>query len=95
MSTTHSRTSPALFSQEFYIHVWNEYSMKPMVYLCCQDKLQQTCINLYQSLVQYATTKNINLNPKSILINFERSTINAINEAFPSIIIKCCHFYYS
>ena len=34
-------TSPSLFSQAYYIHVWDEYSMKPMIYLCCQDKSQQ------------------------------------------------------
>ncbi|CAF2885444.1 unnamed protein product [Rotaria sp. Silwood2] len=89
------RTSPALFSQAYYIHVWDEYSMKPMVYSCCQDKSQQTYINLYQSLIQYATTKNITLQPKSILVYFERSAINAINEVFPSTIVKCCHFHYA
>ena len=52
-------TSPSLFSQAYYIHVWDEYSMKAMVYSCCQDKSQQTYINLYQLLVQYAATKNI------------------------------------
>ena len=65
-----------------------------MVYSCCQDKLQHTCINLYQSLVQYAATKNITHNPKSILIDFEQSSINAINRVFASTIIKCCHFHY-
>ena len=65
------RTSSASFSQPYYIHVWDEYSMKLMVYSCCQDKSQQMYINLYQSLVQFAATKNITLNPKSILIDFE------------------------
>jgi hypothetical protein len=51
------RTSPAMFSQAYYIHVWDEYSMKPMVYSCCQDKSQESYINLYQSLVQYAAKK--------------------------------------
>ena len=89
------RTSPALFSQAYYIHVFDEYSMKPMVYSCCQDKSQQTYIHLYQSLVQYAATKNITLNPKSMLIDFEQSSINAINKVFPSTIIKYCHFHYA
>ena len=38
-------TSSSLFSQAYYIHVWDEYSMKPMIYLCCQDKSQQIYIN--------------------------------------------------
>ena len=69
--------------------------MKPMVYSCCQDKSQQTYINLYQSLVQYAVTKNITRDPKSILIGFEQSAINAINKVFPSTNIKYCHFHYA
>ena len=39
--------------------------------------------------------KDITLNPKSILIDFEQSAINAINKVFPSTIIECCHFHYS
>ena len=39
------RTLSSLFSQAYYIHVWEEYSMKPMVYSCCQDKSQQTYTN--------------------------------------------------
>ena len=69
--------------------------MKPMVYSCCQDKSKQTYINLYQSLVQDAATKNIILNSKSILIDFEQSAINAINKVFPGTIIKYCHFHYA
>jgi hypothetical protein len=89
------RTSPAMFSQAYYIHVWDEYSMKPMVYSCCQDKSQESYINLYQSLVQYAAKKNITLKPTSILIDFEQSAINAINEVFPNTSVKACHFHYA
>ncbi|CAF3341244.1 unnamed protein product [Rotaria socialis] len=89
------RTAPALFSQAYYIHVWDEYSMKPMVYSCLQDKSQETYINLFQSLVQYAEEKNVILKPSSILIDFEQSSINAINEVFPSTKVKRCHFHYA
>ena len=41
------RTSPALFSQVYYIHDCDEYPMKLTVYSCRQDKWQQTYINLY------------------------------------------------
>ncbi len=84
-----------MFSQAYYIHVWDEYSMKPMVYSCCQDKSQKSYINLYQSLVQYAAKKNITLKPTSILIDFEQSAINAINEVFPNTSVKACHFHYA
>ena len=34
------RTSPTLFTQAYYIHVFDEYSMKPVVYACYEDKSQ-------------------------------------------------------
>ncbi|CAF3135168.1 unnamed protein product [Rotaria socialis] len=68
------RTAPSLFSQAYYIHVWDEYSMKPMF------SMQE---------------KNITLKPFSILIDFEQSSINAINKVFPSTKVKCCHFHYA
>ena len=37
--------TPSLFRRAYYIYVWNEYSMKPMVYSYCQDKSQQIYIN--------------------------------------------------
>ncbi|CAF2181637.1 unnamed protein product [Rotaria magnacalcarata] len=45
------------------------------------------------SLVQYATKKNVTLNPTSILNDFEQSAINAINQVFPRTVVKCCHFH--
>ncbi|CAF2838644.1 unnamed protein product [Rotaria sp. Silwood2] len=69
--------------------------MKPIVYSCCQDKSEETYVNLYQSLVQYATKKNVTLNPTSILIDFEQSAINAINRVFPRTVVNCCHFHFA
>ena len=34
------RTSPGLFTQLYYIHVCDKYSMKPVVYGRCEDKSQ-------------------------------------------------------
>jgi hypothetical protein len=62
------RTSPALFTQSYYIHVWDEFSMKPIVYSCCEDKSEECYNELLQSLVTHVTKKKfciktiINLN---------------------------------
>ena len=32
------RTSLDLFTRACYIHVWDEYNMKAVVYSCCEDK---------------------------------------------------------
>ncbi|CAF0781643.1 unnamed protein product [Didymodactylos carnosus] len=86
------RTSPALFSQAYYIHVWDEHSIKPIVYSCCEDKSQNGYICLPGSLVGYAAQKSIVLNSSSILIDFEKAAINAISDVFPQTLVKGCHF---
>ena len=89
------RTTLALFTQAYYIHVWDEFSMKPVVFACCEDKSQEGYYRLFTSLVTYANTKNISLSSPSILIDFEQATINAINDVFPQASIKGCHFHYA
>lgn len=89
------RTSPALFTQSYYIHVWDECSMKPVVYSCCDNKSEKCYLELLQTLLTHATKKKILLNPSSILIDFEQSMINAINDVFPQAQVKECHFHYA
>ena len=89
------RTSPALFTQSYYIHVWDEFSMKPLVYSSCEDKTEKCYHELLQSLVIYAAKKNVALRPQSILIDFEQSMINAVNDVFPQASVKGCHFHYA
>ena len=88
------RTSPALFTQAYYIHVFDEYSMKPVVYSCCEDKSRAGYDYLFRSLVGYAAEKKIVLNPKSILIDFEQAVANTINDVFPQTSVKTCHFHF-
>ena len=59
------RTSAALFTQAYYIHVWDEYSMKPAVKINHKKNM-----NIY---FDYAAQKTIMLNPSSILIDFEKA----------------------
>ncbi|CAF3431675.1 unnamed protein product [Rotaria sp. Silwood2] len=89
------RTAPALFTQAYYIHVWDEFSMKSVIFSCCEDKSQEGYHRLFTSLVIYANTKNISLNSSSTLIYFEQGTINAINDVFPQASVKGCHFHYA
>ncbi|CAF1545159.1 unnamed protein product [Rotaria sordida] len=89
------RTSPALFAQSYYIHVWDEFSMKSVIYSCCEDKKEECYHELLQSLLIHATKKKITLNPSSILIDFEQGMINAINDIFPQALVKGCHFHFA
>ena len=78
----------------YYIHVFDEYSMKPVVYACCEDKSQADYDYLFRSLVGYAVEKKIVLHSKSILIDFEQVVVNMINDVFPQTSVKACHFYF-
>ena len=66
------RTSPALFTQSYYIHVWDEFSMKPIIYSCCENKSGKCYHELLQSLLTHATKKNISLNPSSLTMYFHK-----------------------
>ena len=69
--------------------------MKPIIYSCCENKSEKCYHDLLQSLLTHATKKRISLNLLSILIDFEQSMINAINDVFPQALVKECHFHYA
>ena len=48
------RTSPALFIQVYYMYDGDKHSMKPIVYLCCEDKSKERYEHFFRSLVDYA-----------------------------------------
>ena len=79
----------------YYIHVFDKYSMKPVVYACCEDKSQAGYDYLFRSLVGYAVGKKIVSNSKSILIDFEQAVVNTINDVFPQTSVKACHFHFA
>ena len=86
-------TSPALFTQAYYTHVFDDYSIKPVVYACCEDKFQARYDYSFRSLIGYAAEKRIVLNPKSILIDFERAVVNTIKDVLPQMSVRACHFH--
>ena len=69
--------------------------MKPIIYSCCEDKSEEDYPVLLESLRTYAAKKNIVLNPSTILIDFEQTMVNAINNAFPQALVKGCHFHFA
>ena len=51
------RTSPTLFTQAYYFHAWDEFSMKPIIYSCCEDKSEEGYQVLLESLRTYAAKR--------------------------------------
>ena len=86
---------PALFIQAYYIHMFDEYNMTPVVYACCEDKFQDGHDCLFRSLDGYAAEKTIVLNLKSILIDFKQAFVNTMNDVFPTTSVKACHFHFT
>ena len=88
------RMLSTLFTQAYYMHMFNEYSMKPVVYTCCKDKFQADYNYLFQSLVGFTAEKKIVLNSKFMLMNFEQAVVNTINDVLTQTSMKACHFHF-
>lgn len=69
--------------------------MKPVVYAALPNKNVKTYDTMLKELLLYAETSNVLLNPKSILIDFEKALFNAFPEKFPKSSIKGCYFHFS
>ena len=61
--------------------------MKLVVYSCCEGKSQEGYEHSFRLLVDYVVQKYIVLNPSSILIDFEKVAISAINNVFPQTLV--------
>ncbi|CAF1598638.1 unnamed protein product, partial [Didymodactylos carnosus] len=63
----------------------NDLSMKPMVFAAMPNKSRQLYEQLLRSLVSYAESLDVKLEPKSILIDFEQGAVQAFQTVFPGI----------
>ncbi|CAF5027825.1 unnamed protein product [Rotaria sp. Silwood1] len=88
------RTAPKLFYQSYSIHIWDDYTMKPVVYAALLNKNINTYDIFLSELTAYAKTNGISLLPKSILIDFEMAAYNAFSKNFPTSKIKGCQFHF-
>ena len=79
------RTAPKLFYQSYSIHVWDDFSMKPIIYAALPNKKIDTYDILLNELIQYAKSYGISLSAKSILIDFEISACKAFSKNFGSL----------
>ncbi|CAF1338105.1 unnamed protein product, partial [Didymodactylos carnosus] len=75
------RTAPKLFYQSYSIHIWDEFSMKPIVHAALPNKNETSYEILLDRLLSYATQQNVALSPQSILIDFEVASWNAFSQS--------------
>jgi hypothetical protein len=82
---------PKLFNQLFTIHALNYQTIIPTIYALMPNRRTDTYIRVFEAI------KNLkpDLNPKSILTDFELSSIKAFNTSFPRAAKRGCFFHFT
>lgn len=84
------KASPRLFCQLYTIHaVHNELSI-PVVFALLPDRTEVT----YRKLFSILKELKPNLAPQTIMTDFERASINAIEHVFPETRKSGCYFHF-
>jgi hypothetical protein len=82
--------------QLFSIHGFHNESIHPFVLVLMTKRTKAMYCAVLNSVVQKAIDKfSIVLNPHNISTDFERASISAFEEVFPTAIVTGCHFHLS
>ena len=82
---------PGLFYQLFTIHAMVNGHMVPCVFALLPNKQQTT----YMTLIRELRVLDPELSPRSIMIDFEIASRNALQEVFPEATIQGCFYHLS
>ena len=74
------KTAPSIFFQLYTIHALVSERTIPCVYAILLNKSQAT----YTMLLQQLMTINGNLNPVTIMVDFEQAMINSVHQVLPN-----------
>ena len=88
------KCAPRNLLQLYSIHALIDKISIPCVYILTQNRDQKTYEEAFGQLKTSAIEKNIILNPKIVMADFEKASTNAISFYFPSIQIKECWFHF-
>ena len=67
----------------------------PAVYILLPGKTQAVYASMLELLISVAELKEIQLNPKFMIVDFELASINALQQKFPDARVTCCFFHLS
>jgi len=79
---------PNLFKQLYTIHGKVYQSVVPLVYVLMPEKSQEAYRKVFNVLKELIP----NFAPQTVMTDFEKGSINAYNEVFPSIQTSSCFF---
>ena len=85
------KAAPPLFTQIYTIHAVKYNSTIPTVFALMPNKSQDTYVRLFNAIKDLKP----NLNPISIMTDFEQSAINAFHQVFPNASQRGCFFHLS
>ena len=83
------KISPGLYFQVWTIHALVDGKALPLLYILLRDKSQQSYTRVLRRLVELEP----NLCPDSIMADFEKACLNALEDLFPRTTIKGCLFH--
>ena len=80
---------PDMFYQLYTIHVTIGGYNQPCIYALLPNKTEKTYHDFTQALLQLIP----NANPERIMMDFEKSAVNAFSTTFPTAQITGCYFH--
>jgi hypothetical protein len=86
---------PAIFFQLYTLHCRHNGFMLPLVYVLMENKSTPLYEGVFAALNLKATHLGLQLNPSTIVTDFETGVIPAIRNQFPGALHRGCHFHFS
>ncbi|KRY28631.1 hypothetical protein T01_15589, partial [Trichinella spiralis] len=85
---------PQWYQQLFTIPAFVSGKVMPAVYCLCMGKDIGTCGYIFQALIDKAAVLEVDLNPDTIICDFETALIPAIRGYFPNTRVQGCYFHF-
>jgi len=83
------KSCPKLFKQLYTIHCVQHQTVLPSVFILMTNRRKAT----YQRIFETLKDLQQNLNPVSILTDFEQAAFNAFKQSFPNSVHRGCFFH--
>lgn len=85
---------PSIMRQLFSIHGQIGNEIVPLIFCIMSSKSTEAYREMFYELCKCACEYNISLNPKKIISDFEKASVKAAKEFFPSTSYKGCLFHF-
>nr|XP_033788082.1 uncharacterized protein LOC117354520 isoform X1 [Geotrypetes seraphini] len=83
------KVAPELIVQMFTIHAFVDHRALPMVFVLLNSKTEEEYERILRKLLESRST----LSPLSILMDFERASLQAVSRVFPNSSVSGCLFH--